>query len=371
VGRGLGMERRAGDPGTGVSRGRALLAPSFGREHPGGIEYAGRMIARALADGGGAVLSLAETSLEDLALGGWALRAACGGSKRRAVAAASSWLRRFPDVHCLHLGLAPLVPIVAAARARRFQWLMGVEAWRPLPLWQRWPRPTVYLPISGYTWREFLRANPSAGRCPHEVVHLGWGGLPLPDPEPGVPGRVLCCGRLDRPERRKGVEELLRACPAVRSRRPEARLSIVGDGPDRPRLEALAGELGLRESVVFRGIVSETEKESELARCQVFALPGQREGFGLVYVEAMRFGRPCLVGSDAGPEVARPGQESLSVDPRSPDHVAAALVRLLGDEPLRRRLGESARRRAAAEFTEAHLAARLRGAIGRIGGRAT
>jgi phosphatidyl-myo-inositol dimannoside synthase len=325
------------------------------------------MVARALADGAGTVLSLAEKGLDDLGLGEWATRAACAGSRLRAVATAFSWLRRFPSVHCLHLGLAPLVPIVAAAGANRFQWLMGVESWRPLRPWQRWPRPTAYLPISEYTWREFSRANPSAGRLPHEVIHLGWGALPLPEPGPGAPGRVLCCGRRDRPERRKGVEELLRAWPAVRSRRPDARLSIVGDGPDRARLEALVAELGLRDSVVFRGIVSETEKESELSRCQVFALPGQREGFGLVYVEAMRFGRPCLVGSDAGPEVARPGRESLSVDPRSPPAVAAGLIRLLEDEPLRRRLGDSGRRRAAAEFTEAHLAARLRRAMERLG----
>jgi len=329
------------------------------------------MIARALADGAGTVLCFAEESLDGLSLGEWAVRMACAGSKPQTVATSLARLRRFPSVHCLHLGLAPLVAIVASARARRFQWLMGVEAWRPLPLWQRWPRPTAYLPISEYTWREFSKANPRAARQPHEVVHPGWGGLPLPEPGPGLPGRVLCCGRLDRPERRKGVEELLRAWPEVRSRRPEARLSIVGDGPDRARLEALVGELGLRDGVVFMGIVSEAVKESELARCQVFALPGQREGFGLVYVEAMRFGRPCLVGSDAGPEVARPGRESLSVDPRSTSEVAAVLVRLLEDEALRRRLGESGRQRAASEFTEAHFAARLHRATGRLAGSAT
>lgn len=110
----------------------------------------------------------------------------------------------------------------------------------------------------------------------------------------------------------------------------EARLWIVGDGDLRPELEKLATASGCGDSVVFWGRVSESRKEELLRHCRCLAMPSRGEGFGLVYLEAMRLGRPCLVSLyDAGREVVNPPEAGLSVDPSVPDALAEALTRLL------------------------------------------
>jgi phosphatidylinositol alpha-1,6-mannosyltransferase len=259
-----------------------------------------------------------------------------------------------------------LLPFVARPGARVFQWLMGIEAWTPSALAGLLARAPVFLAISQHTWERFVAANPAAAACAHEVVHLGTGG-PLAGPAPEhQPGLVLMCGRLAGPERRKGFDETIAAWPQVVGALPGARLAIVGEGPDRVRLERLARERGVVASVQFLGPLPEADKQAWMARCQVLALPSRLEGFGLVYVEAMRHGRPCLVGdADAAREVARPGLESEAVDASSPASIAAGLLRLLRDDALYRRLADNALRRAADYLTEAHFSERLRAARAR------
>jgi glycosyltransferase involved in cell wall biosynthesis len=92
--------------------------------------------------------------------------------------------------------------------------------------------------------------------------------------------------------------------PAVLARIPAARLRIVGRGDGLPGLQALANRLRLNDSVEFVGFRSDHELLEEFARCRLFALPSQKEGFGLVYLEALAHGRPCLGARSGGvPEV--------------------------------------------------------------------
>jgi glycosyltransferase involved in cell wall biosynthesis len=92
--------------------------------------------------------------------------------------------------------------------------------------------------------------------------------------------------------------------PAIRAAMPAARLRIVGRGDDLPRLQSISYKLGLANVVEFLGYVSDRQLAVELSVCRLFALPSRKEGFGLVFLEAMAHGRPCL-GARAGgiPEV--------------------------------------------------------------------
>jgi phosphatidyl-myo-inositol dimannoside synthase len=85
------------------------------------------------------------------------------------------------------------------------------------------------------------------------------------------------------------------------------RLRVMGQGDDLPRLRQLADDLGLPGAVEFLGFVSDEELQAQLRQCALFALPSKKEGFGLVFLEAMAQGRPCL-GAQAGgiPEVLTP-----------------------------------------------------------------
>src|SRR5450756_1074127 len=92
--------------------------------------------------------------------------------------------------------------------------------------------------------------------------------------------------------------------PAIRAAVPGTTLRIVGRGDDLPRLRSLRNQLGVADAVEFLGFINDKRLAAELRSCRLFALPSKKEGFGLVFIEAMAHGRPCL-GARAGgiPEV--------------------------------------------------------------------
>ena len=168
-----------------------------------------------------------------------------------------------------------------------------------------------------------------------------------PAPQAGAPllfaGRLLAHKRLD-------VLLSALASPQLAAAPPGPLLDVFGDGPERPRLERLAAELGIAARVRFRGQASlVTAVWVALGSARVAVQPSAREGFGLFPLEAMAAGVPvvyCTSPESALPELVRDGREGSSAPPE-PAALAGALARLLRDEPLRRELGEGAARRAA------------------------
>jgi glycosyltransferase involved in cell wall biosynthesis len=148
----------------------------------------------------------------------------------------------------------------------------------------------------------------------------------------------------------KGFEYLIRAMADV-----PGKLLIVGDGPLRGRLEALARELNIAGRVVFTGEMQNTEVIPYYHASDVFALASvaRSEAFGIVQIEAMAAGLPVVnTGLDSGvPFVSLHEKTGLTVPPEDPKALAAALNRLLDDAALRQRLGNAGRLRARQEFS--------------------
>lgn len=144
-----------------------------------------------------------------------------------------------------------------------------------------------------------------------------------------------------RQYRRKDTPTLLRAFRKVLRSVPDARLRVVGDGPELPASRRLASSLGLGDSVTFTGALSTTAAlDAEYRRARVFCLPSRQEGFGIVLLEAMAYGLPIAAARAAAvPEVAPDGETSLLVEPGDADALADVLVRLSTDDGLARRLG--------------------------------
>lgn len=174
--------------------------------------------------------------------------------------------------------------------------------------------------------------------------------IPNGIPEPGVPpshGRaklVVAAGRLI-PSKRYDV--LIRAFAKVVAERPDWQLRIYGDGKETPKLRALVLELGLHNHIRLMG--RHTPIESEWAKGSIAAISSDRESFGMTLVEAMRCGVP-VVSTDApqGPgEILRHGEDGLLTPVGDPDAMGDALLRLINDDDLRRRLGAAALRNAA------------------------
>lgn len=166
-------------------------------------------------------------------------------------------------------------------------------------------------------------------------------------PREAPPG-VLSAGRLIP---KKGFDVLLRACGRIREQGREFRLTIIGDGPERERLEQMAAELLPSESVYFLGRQPMRRVVEALAGSEVFALAsviaedGDRDGLPNVILEAMAARLPVVASRVGGiPEAVTDGETGLLTEPGDHEALAGALARLLDDPDLRERCGQAGRK---------------------------
>jgi glycosyltransferase involved in cell wall biosynthesis len=185
-----------------------------------------------------------------------------------------------------------------------------------------------------------------------DVVHYGldeppapWGQNPLLDLAEAAP-LLLCVARLVP---QKGVDVLARALPAIRRRHPDTVALVLGEGPERPRLQAegllLAGRLG-DVAALYR-------------RADVVVHPARWEGFGLAVLEAMLAAKPVVASRVSSlPELVADGETGLLVAPDDAGALAAAVCSLLDDPGRAAALGAAGQARARAEFSVARMAER-------------
>jgi glycosyltransferase involved in cell wall biosynthesis len=154
----------------------------------------------------------------------------------------------------------------------------------------------------------------------------------------------------------KGQRYLVAAVPAIRAARPDARVVIFGEGELRGELEAQARELGLGDALLLAGFRPPQEIPSILKAIDVFVLSSVEEGLGTSLFDAMAAGAPIVATRAGGiPEIVREGETGLLVPPRDPGALAEAVVRLLNDATLSRRLAEAAARFVHAEGTKERM----------------
>lgn len=177
-----------------------------------------------------------------------------------------------------------------------------------------------------------------------QVIRNGWSGHPLPH-VPDARPTLLTVGNL---RREKGHDTLLTAFSLVLEDVPDARLVLVGDGPQRDALHRRASELHVESSVEWAGFAPDVWPF--LARAWLFALPSFEETGGIAALEAMAAGLPVVASRVGGlPEVVADGATGLLVPPGDPAALAAPLVRLLTDADLRASMGAAARHTAGHE----------------------
>lgn len=158
----------------------------------------------------------------------------------------------------------------------------------------------------------------------------------------------------------KGHDLLIRAVAGLVVEDPSISLDIIGEGPERVRLETLAGELDLRDRVHFHGRCSRREVAAAMQRCTLFALPSRYEGLGCVYLEAMSAGKAVIGCRGQGiAEVIQHGTNGFLVGPDNERELTLALGMLLRDERLRKNVGRAARETILDRFTLAQQAEQL------------
>ena len=250
--------------------------------------------------------------------------------------------------------------------ARYLLYVYGIEVWRPLTGGRRraLAGATVRLACSQHTIERLRAHNPQAP--PIAPLHLAMeaesNGHSTHDrrllDELGE-GFVLIVGRLEG-DRYKGHDELLEAMARLADRHPQLRLVVVGEGNDRPRLEEHARQLGVQARTRFTGFLDAATLAAVYRHCGVFAMPSGGEGFGLVYLEAMRAGKPCIaLQGSAAAEIVLDGVTGRLVAPGS-GPLAATLDEMLSDPSGTTAMGNAGRERWHAGFRPEAFAAALR-----------
>lgn len=178
---------------------------------------------------------------------------------------------------------------------------------------------------------------------------------------------VLTVGQVTE---RKGQEVIIRALPQILNSIPDTHYVMAGLPTGKEGLVSLAKELGIQEHVHFAGRVSRQELVLYMNICDVFAMTsrmtssGDCEGYGIAAVEAALCGKPAVVSGESGlAEAIVDGETGIVVPPNDVPATSAALIRLLSDRNLRKRMGENAQARALREQTWCRRGAEMESAL--------
>jgi phosphatidylinositol alpha-1,6-mannosyltransferase len=240
--------------------------------------------------------------------------------------------------------MAPLAAAIARVLGARL-WLQlhGIEAWeRPSAVVRKAAEQAALITsVSRYTRHRFLEwaeVDPPTVRVLPNTV----GRQFTPGPKPSsllqrhdLQGRkvILTVARLSAEEQYKGHDRVIRALPEVIAHHPEIAYIVVGDGGDRPRLEAFAETTGVREFVHFVGNVAGPDLLAYYRLADLFVMPSTGEGFGIVFIEALAAGVTVIGGNrDGSIDALAEGEMGTLVDPEDGSGLAAAMVEALNHE---------------------------------------
>jgi phosphatidyl-myo-inositol dimannoside synthase len=254
----------------------------------------------------------------------------------------AAWAHRpFQIVFCGHLFMAPLAAAIAKLlRARLWVQVHGVEAWEELSALNRRSVETAALvtSVSRYTRRrllEWIRIDPARVKILPNTVSPTFRLGPKPEylvRRHDLRGKkvLMTVARLAASDRYKGHDRVIRILPKVLVDDPETIYLVVGDGDDRPRLEALAVDFNVREKMRFVGLVSAEELPDYFRLADVFVMPSTGEGFGIVFLEAMATGIAVIGGNrDGSVDPLADGVLGSAVDPDNGEELVWAICAAL------------------------------------------
>jgi phosphatidylinositol alpha-1,6-mannosyltransferase len=244
-------------------------------------------------------------------------------------------------VFCGHIFMAPLAALIAKLlRARLWVQVHGTDAWQELssPCRRSVEMAALVTSVSRYTRRRLLQwvgIDPARVKVLPDTVSARFRTGPKPGyliDRHGLTGRTLLMtvSRLAASEQYKGQDRVIRALPRVLREHPKAIYVVVGEGNDRPRLEALAAETGVTDKVIFAGRVAPDELPDYYRLADLFVMPSTGEGFGIAFLEAMASGIPVVGGNrDGGLDPLGDGSFGATVDPDHADELASEICAAL------------------------------------------
>jgi phosphatidyl-myo-inositol dimannoside synthase len=327
----------------------------------GGIARVGRMCARALIEAENDTVLIDFLERVPTRLAGRNVRV-CQGNKL--LFAAHIHLSTITCNRVLYdsVGPAKAHPRILWSRPPFALWIHGIEVWESLRSDHARVirRADLIFVNSCYTLERYQEKH-----GPLPTARVCWLATEQDEP-PGTrasftgPPTVLIVGRLDAMEGYKGHTELLGCWPEVVAAVPGARLVIAGGGTGLAAMRDRAQASSVASSIDVVGYVSEAEMPTLFARAHVFAMPSRQEGFGIVYVEAMRYGLPVIASvHDAGQEINVDRQTGFNVDLERRHELSERLIYLLSDPNRAVAMGQAGFKRWQEHFTYSSFAGRF------------
>lgn len=340
--------------------GAAVLEP--GR---GGIARVARMTAKTLIEEGAVTRLGSLVDQQSVNVGGqssWA----CGGRKLRFALQCHAEALRADRMLFDAVGPARAHPRLFGLRRPYGVWIHGVEVWDGLSedRARALKSADFVLVNSEFTLQRFHELH-----FPLENAHVCWlateeDSAPDLSIDPDGPPTVLLIGRSDRDNFRKGHTEVIAAWERVNAAIPEAELLLVGGGDGHDLLRDQVAASSASDRIKVMGFVPEAAMPALWARSNAFVQPSWKEGFGLVYIEAMRYSIPVIASiHDAGKEVNIDGETGYNINLDDRDALAARIVELLSDRNKAARMGAAGHARWKEHFRFSAFRKRLAGIL--------
>jgi phosphatidyl-myo-inositol dimannoside synthase len=280
------------------------------------------------------------------------------GGVQRAVLDCSHFIYDF-------VGMARAHPHIPFCRLPMMTWLHGIDVWENTPSHRiRTARmASLLVANTNYTLSRANRVHNSFINAKVCWLATESDRRPTKPRQIGGPPTVLVVGRMDE-TRYKGHSAIIRCWPEVVAAVPDARLTIVGMGPGREQLVQEAACSSAHQSIKLLGFIPDEEIESEWSRATVFAMPSRGEGFGLVYIEAMRHAIPVIASvHDAGSEINLHGVTGFNIDLDRAGELTERIVELLRNQDLAATLGREGQNRWEVHFRYSAFQSRFRSIV--------
>lgn len=178
----------------------------------------------------------------------------------------------------------------------------GIEIWKKLSKTTEWiMNKSTILTVSNFSKNELLKHNPNLQdiRIFPNCIKIKDTNEALENPYDKDEFNILSVTRLEKSEQLKGIDSMIKTLPLLIEEIPHIKYTVIGKGDDTIRLKQIAKDLALEKYVDFLGFVDDIN--AYYKHCDVFSLPSKKEGFGIVYLEAMQYKKPVIAVNYGGP----------------------------------------------------------------------
>jgi len=263
-----------------------------------------------------------------------------------------------------HINFAPLAIFlyILNRNAKIFFITHGIEVWKELPKTTQWiMNKSTILTVSNFSKNELKKYNSRLRdiKLFPNCIKLQNQNIELKNPYDDNSFNILSVTRLSKSEQLKGIDSIIKTLPILKDKIPNIKYNIIGKGEDTIRLKKLADELKVSKYVNFLGFVKDINEYYKY--CDIFTLPSKKEGFGIVYLEAMQYKKPVVAVNYGGvTDVVIDDKTGYLCSYNDINCLSEKIYNLYLNPKLRKRLGENGYRHLIDNFTFDLYANRLK-----------